>query len=102
MDATTREVLSLLVEDFYSPWEIAVQVPVGRELLTRVIERLIEEGLAMWYVRVSDSAPAVALAELPMPTPDLADDATWVAAELESQQLLIGVTPDGEAAYYGG
>ncbi|MHB1597235.1 MAG: hypothetical protein ACYCO9_23115 [Streptosporangiaceae bacterium] len=102
MDATTREVLSLLVEDFYSPWEIAVQVPVGRETLARVIECLIEEGLAMWYVRASDSAPAIALAELPMQTPDLADEATWVAADLESRQLLIGVTPDGEAAYYGG
>jgi hypothetical protein len=100
MDATKREILGLLVEDFYSPWEIALQVPVGRGVLTRTIARLLADGLAAWYARVSDSALAVAVAELPTSVPDLGDDATWVAADLDAPQLLIGITPEGEVAYY--
>ncbi len=100
MDSTSREVLSLLTEDFYSPWEIAVQVPVARQLLASAIEDLVGQGLAEWFIRSNDSAPAVALSQLASAPPDLADDATWMAADLGSRQLLLGVTSAGKEAYY--
>jgi hypothetical protein len=89
-----------LTEDFYSPWEIAVQVPVGRKRLAPAIEYLLGEGFAEWFVRSDDSAPAVAFSEQALPVPDLADDATWTAADLASRQLLLGVTSAGKGTYY--
>ncbi|MFY9888596.1 MAG: hypothetical protein WAK71_09835 [Streptosporangiaceae bacterium] len=96
-----REVLSLLAEDYYSPWEIAIQVPVRRQDLGRVIARLIQAGLAEWFARSEDSAPAIAWSDLSLPTPDLADDQTWEAAALRERQILVGITDAGKKAYYG-
>jgi len=100
MDETTREVLSLLTEDLYSPWEIALWVPVGRETLAQVIAGMIRQGLAEWFFRAHDSAPAVGWTTVGAPPPDLGDDATWTAADLASPQLLLGITDAGKTAYY--
>jgi hypothetical protein len=97
----SREMLSLVTEDFYSPWEIAIQVPVGRPGLERVIGSLLQAGFAEWFMRTDDSAVAVAWSKLSSPTPDLADDRTWRAADLSEQQILLGITDAGREAYYG-
>jgi hypothetical protein len=101
MDAEKRKVLSLLTEDLYNPHEIALWVPVGRRELSHLIDQLLREGLAEWYIRDNDSAPAVPLPELQVSVPDLADDETWMVTDLRSRQLLLGATPKGETAYYG-
>jgi hypothetical protein len=101
MDAEKREVLSLLTEDLYNPHEIALWVPVGRRELARILDQLLREGLAEWYIRDNDSAPAVPLSELQVPIPDLADDETWIVTDLRSRQLLLGATRKGETEYYG-
>jgi hypothetical protein len=99
MDNASQEVLSLLTEDFYSPWEIAIQVPIGRDELGRVIDRLLADGLAEWFRRDSDSASAV-----PWPSqlvkPDLSSEQTWEAADLADPQILLGITDKGSGVYY--
>jgi hypothetical protein len=92
MDETTRNVLDLLTEDLYSLYEIGVQVPVGRHLLQTTIEEMLREGLAEWYVRANDSAPATALSQTGLSAPSLDDQDSWEPPQSESQQCLLGAT----------
>jgi hypothetical protein len=94
-----REVLSLLTEDFYSPWEIAIQVAVGRGDLEQVIRRLLADGFAEWFRRDDDSAPAVHWPS-EVAEPDLPASQTWEAAGLADPQILLGITDAGTSAYY--
>jgi hypothetical protein len=98
---TTDEVLSLLTEDYYGLWEIAVQVPVDREVLIAAICTLVDQGLAEWFVRHDDSAEAVRLAETDAVAPNLTDEGAWSAPLLEERQFLLGPTEAGKRAYFG-
>jgi hypothetical protein len=99
VSATAREILSLLTEDLYSPWEIAVQVPADRNELQRTIDQLLANGLAEWFRREDDRALAVAWPEQ-LPTPNLGADDTWAAADLTEPQILLGITDEGAEVYY--
>lgn len=100
MDRVIREVLGLLVEDYYGPWEIAIQVPADRQVLARTLGRLIDDGLVEWYVRESDSASAVPMTQTRIHDPELADDATWEAPALTARSFLLGPTQVGEDLYF--
>jgi len=100
MESTTYEVLSLLTEDLFGPWEIAIQVPVERKQLKQAIEALLRGGLAEWFTRDDDSAPAVALSQTAVGEPDLTDEQAWSPPALTSRQWLLGATPAGEEVYF--
>jgi len=79
MDDVEIEVLSLVTEDYYGPWELAVQVPVGRDRLVRAIEGLMGSGLVTWFSRSSDTAEAVHVRRHTPEPPELTDDSLWRA-----------------------
>lgn len=95
------EVLSLLTEDYYGAWEIAVQVPVERGRLSSAILALLEDGLVEWFERSDDSAEAVRLSQTGGDAPELSDDAAWTAPSLDSPQSLLGITDRGKQSYFG-
>jgi hypothetical protein len=101
MADTADELLSLLSEDYYGAWEIAIQVPAERGLLVAAIDTLVRQGFAEWFVRVNDSAEAVRLAETSGDVPSLNDELAWAAPSLDSPQLLLGATEVGLRAYFG-
>jgi hypothetical protein len=96
----TEEVLGLLAEDVYTPWEVAAQVPAGRPELEQAIGSLLQAGLAEWFMRTDDSAKPVAWSELRLPEPDLADGRTWALPALGERQILLGITDAGDEAYF--
>ncbi|MDQ1748701.1 MAG: hypothetical protein QOD07_2964 [Frankiaceae bacterium] len=100
MTPVEQEVLSLLTEDYYGPWEIAVQVPVERGRIISAIENLLNGGLVEWFGRPDDSAAAVRLRQVGGIAPDLSDDAAWTAPSPNSPQLLLGITDEGKRAYF--
>ncbi len=95
------EVLSLVTEDYYGLWEMAVQVPVGRDRLVRVIEGLMGSGLVAWFCRSSDTAEAVHVRRHIPESPELSDDSLWRVPGPVDVQWLLGSTDRGEQTYYG-
>ena len=102
MGGVEQEILGLLTEDLYGPWELAIQVPVARPVLIDAIHRLIDQHLAEWFVRASDSASGVTVSESGDRAPQLTEESTWAAPPLESRQFLLGITEAGRSAYFRG
>jgi hypothetical protein len=98
MHQTEILVLELLAEDYYGLWELEIQVERDRGELREAILDLVAKGFANWFVSSS-------VRDVPEPIldrshwPSLEAEADWMATPLESPQLLLGSTPEGQDFY---
>ena len=97
MASTRYEVLDLLVEDLYAPWEIRVQVDAPFGEIATVLQALIDAGEARWFARENDAAEAVEVESARGPS--LGSDLTWEVPSIGQVIYLVGITESGLASY---
>jgi hypothetical protein len=97
MASVRYEILDLLTEDNYGPWELLIQVEHPRDVVTAELEILLRVGAVEWMSR--DGFRGETRAATPAEYPSIHAEATWVPSELEENQLLVGITEIGMNEY---
>lgn len=99
MEEIKYNILDLLFEDYYAPWELEVQL-AARSVLIPAIEELAGKGLVEWYFRNRDLGTSETLpwSQLAVPAPQLSEPYAWEGSPPESPQILLGLTAKGESA----
>jgi len=93
MSSVRYEILDLLTEDDYGPWEVLVQVEHSRAEIVGELEKLIARRAVEWALRDGYNGATRTLSENERPS--LLSDGTWVASEFEDPQLLMRITDLG-------
>jgi hypothetical protein len=88
------EIVELLAEDLYAPWELRAHIPTHWHWLNGTLTELIEQGHVEWCSRDNDGI----LRPLPLSErPSLASDSTWEVPQAQQHAILLGLSPTGVA-----
>lgn len=93
MPSVRYEILDLLTEDWYAPWELLVQVEKSHDEILAGLDSLLEAGAVEWFARDGIRAPVKIIEASKLPA--LSSDLTWQPMGDDERQVLVGITPSG-------